>query len=219
MSTQKSALESELSELKRRHHQIQEEIRRLRHPGTGNHPTGLLPYESDEVDKANEIIRKLQDEVKSLKSRARTAESSLRQMQKVTKDSQSMADQLRTDSTTLREKLEEKTKELTAITLERDRLQSELEESRKLVEANEKVIEWLHNQVNEDSLNRLLGRPAASLPIPGINYRYDLKGETSTKNFGNNGNNGLFANLGGNVVDVPSSSSTSPPDILNILNQ
>lgn len=213
-------MESELSELKRRHNQIQEEIRRLRHPGAGHLPA-YIPYES-EVDKANEIIRKLQDEVKSLKSRARTAESSLRQMQKVTKDSQSMADQLRTDSTTLREQLEEKTKALATITLERDRLQSELDESRKLVEANEKVIEWLHNQVNEDSLNRLLGRPAASLPIPGINYRYDLKGDTGTKNFGNTGN-GLFANLGtlgtmGNV-DIPSSSSTSPPDILNILNQ
>lgn len=221
LNGQKVALETELLEMRRKIQQMQEELRRA------GLPIPFAPINSTyDLEKANEIIKKLQDEVKSLKARARSAESSLRQLQKVTKDGEVSAEQMRADLASIRGQFEEKTKALTAITSERDHLKGEVDEMRKLVEANEKVIGWLHNQINEDSLTKLLGRPTGNT-LPGINYRY---------NYPEKGAAGPLAGdlLGGPILppqrispdiwlgkgkvaplNVPSSSSTSPPDILN----
>ncbi|PJF18092.1 hypothetical protein PSACC_02094 [Paramicrosporidium saccamoebae] len=104
-----------------------------------------------DINKANEIIRKLQDEVKSLRHRARSAESALKQVDRIGKETQGSYD-------TLRKEVGELKGQLGETHAERDRLAVELAESRKLVEANEKVIEWLHHQINEDSISRMLGR-------------------------------------------------------------
>lgn len=134
-------MEAEVSDLRRR----------LGYPATTMGATATTNTFQSDINKANEIIRKLQDEVKSLRHRARAAESSLKQIERIGKETSSSYEVLRKEVGELRGQLSE-------TQAERDRLSVELGEQKKLVEANEKVIEWLHQQINEDSLSRMLGR-------------------------------------------------------------
>lgn len=115
-----------------------------------------------EVNKANEIIRKLQDEVKTLRTRSRSAETASKQLEKLLKETQTACDALRTEIGEVRAQLTERTQKVTEIQLEKDKVATELEETKKLAEANEKVIEWLHQQISEESLGRLHARHGAS---------------------------------------------------------
>lgn len=214
LNSQRMALEAELTDLYRRHN--------LSRPMTvgpvatvGTAPT-TTTYD---INKANEIIRKLQDEVKSLRNRARAAEASGRQLEKVNKETSSSYETLTNELHQARSSLEEKSKALAEVTSEKERLVRELEESKRLVEANEKVIEWLHQQINEDSLSRLLGSsmPAAVAAAGGgTTYRYSGAGNnilpswlgkgapTGATNATGNGN----SQLGG--TGTISTSSSSP---------
>lgn len=114
--------------------------------------------------------------MKGLKHRSRTAESSVKQLEKVSKETQNSYEALRVELQEARTQLAARTRLLEDVQGERDRLAAEVEETRKLVEANEKVIEWLHQQINEDSINRILGSNVgntgpfkfSSAPIPPL---------------------------------------------------
>ena len=178
---QKMALESELVDLRQRYATLQSE-RTGRAAGNAyglplDDPKAQLAQSETqvrqltcEINKANEIIRKLQDEVKSLKNRARSAETSLKQIDKVSKETQSSYEALRAELQEARNALAEKSRALAEVQADRSRLASELDETKRLVEANEKVIEWLHQQINDDSLGRMLSKHG--LAGGGTSYRY-----------------------------------------------
>lgn len=157
-----------------------------------------------DINKANEIIRKLQDEVKSLRTRSRTAEASARQLEKLLKDAQASAEALRAEVNDLRQQSAERTAALVGVQAERDRLHTELEETKRLVEANEKVIEWLHQQINEDSLNRVYAKHGTVPPLPSMGQRFspDMMRESTIK---------MRMPLA-TGLDRHSSSSSSPPN-------
>lgn len=202
LATQKLALEAELADLYRRHN-----LSRPMHVG----PAATVPPPATyDLTKANEIIRKLQDEVKSLRNRARAAEASVRQLEKINKETGSSYETLASELRQVRGSLEEKGKAMTEALADKDRLTRELEEAKRLVEANEKVIEWLHQQINEDSLSRLLGAGAV-----GTTYRYAGAGNSnilpawSGRAAGPSANNGAGnGQLGG--TGTISTSSSSP---------
>lgn len=210
LNSQKMALEAELADLYRRHN-----ISRPMNVGPVAAAPTTITYD---INKANEIIRKLQDEVKSLRNRARAAEASVRQLEKVSKETGSSYESLTNELHQARSGLEEKSKALAEVTSEKERLARELEESKRLVEANEKVIEWLHQQINEDSLSRLLGSSTTAAASPGTTYRYSGTGNNILPSWLRKGANAGAANattgngnnnqLGG--TGAISSSSSSP---------
>lgn len=146
-----------------------------------------------DIVKANEIIRRLQDEVKGLKSRARTAESSLRQLERVGKETGTSYEALRTELNEIRTTLAERNKRVEELETERNRLKVELEESKKLVEANEKVIEWLHQQLNEESISKIL----AGTGVPGTSGG---TGSGTVYRYGNNGGDQTTQTRGSNNI-------------------
>lgn len=190
LAGQKMALEAELTDLYRRHN-----IAKPMSMG----PAAASINTTYDINKANEIIRKLQDEVKSLRNRARAAEASMRQLEKIGKETGSSYESLTAELHQARGSLEEKGRALAEALAGKERLARELEESKKLVEANEKVIEWLHQQINEDSLSRLLG--PGTTGGAGTTYRYSSAGNhilpswlgrtaaTGTTNAADSGNN------------------------------
>lgn len=181
-----------------------------------------------EIQKANDIIRKLQDEVKSLRNRARSAETAVKQLEKVSKDSQNSCESLRNELSQVRNQLIEKISIVTEGKAERDRLMGEIEEQKKLVEANEKVIEWLHQQISEDSINHMLGRHGTANPPPpttfGTTTSSTLPFSFNSVPFpkrispeswlGGGASKGGVGVRGGKVQQLhgTSSSSTTPPD-------
>jgi chromosome segregation ATPase len=207
LNNQKMALEGEVIDLRNR-------LGLSGGQTTTHHRGGHQPYGSSEtrdIHKANEIIRKLQDECKSLRNRARSAETALKQLEKVAKETLTSYETLRTELQEARTQLAEKTRTLADTQAERDKLSLEVEETRKLVEANEKVIEWLHQQINEDSISRMLGRtgpgPIGTLPVNlgnGAPFKYTSAplNRFSPESW-----------LGKAKIPEPaSSSSTTPPD-------
>lgn len=160
---------------------------------------------SDESDiiKANEIIRRLQDELKGARTRIRATESSLRQIELVGKETQASYDSLRAELVECRASLSQKTRLLSETETERDKLKTEVEDTRKLVTANEKVIQWLHERMAVDPNN-------ASFGATDSFSRRGLRGKDYDPDFKMNDN--IFPReYPIPPPSSPSSSSTSPP--------
>lgn len=115
-----------------------------------------------DVDRANEVIKKLQDELKTLRSAHKMTESSLKQYEKLSKEHRSQGDSVKEELKDTQKKLLASRTEVERLRMDREAMRQELDDSRRLVEANEKVIEWLHQQINEDSLNRVIGKPTGT---------------------------------------------------------
>ena len=160
--------------------------------------------QASDLNKANDIIRKMQDELKALKHRARSAEASLKQQEKLLRDSQLSNDSCRTELQELRTQLAEKTRLLVEVETEKAKAASELDEARKMNEANEKVIEWLHHQINDESLELIATR--------GYNEKqYNKQDSPILGDLHFPGDDWLGK---GRSAAAVGSSSTSPPDFV-----
>lgn len=180
--SQKMVLENELTDLRQRYHNLQQGQGSANLPYVTPYPPpagsgGDAQQLTTEINKANEIIRKLQDEIKSLRNRARTAEASARHLEKMSKETGSSYDTMRNELQETRTMLAEKTRLLAETQAEQSRLACELEEAKKLVEANEKVIEWLHQQ-HDDPLARLRKTSNDEINF-GTYYKYPSRTDNS----------------------------------------
>jgi hypothetical protein len=79
----------------------------------------------------------------------------LRQQEKLTKDSQVAHDTLRAELLDAKAQLVAKAKEASDLETANKALNVELDEAKKLLEANDKVIDWLHQQINAEQLERI----------------------------------------------------------------
>ena len=109
-----------------------------------------------EISKANEIIRKLQDEILSLKSKLKTTTSISGQQEKLSADLQATIDRQR-------QELEESRSEARNNNIIRARLENEnavlkdqLERVRRAGESKEQIIEFLQRSVNAADLDRVI---------------------------------------------------------------
>lgn len=111
-----------------------------------------LSKASDEIDKGNEIMKKLQSELKSIKTSNKTQSQMHSQQEKMNEDLQRTLDLMRKECEDVRKALREKELSCTESEMEKRRLQDELDSLKRVNQSNEKVMDWLHRQVNENQI-------------------------------------------------------------------
>ncbi|KAJ1538055.1 hypothetical protein HK405_014151, partial [Cladochytrium tenue] len=121
---------------------------------------------SDEIGKGNEIIRRLQADLKAAKSKIKLKNVVTLQQEKLLDERAGSIDGLQKDLTELKELTARKEAECESLKKKVDELGEKVEESKKIIEDNTHVIEWLHKQLNEDAVNRpfLPSKSASALP-------------------------------------------------------
>ncbi|TPX46521.1 hypothetical protein SeLEV6574_g03192 [Synchytrium endobioticum] len=112
---------------------------------------------SDEINKGNEIIRRLQSELKAAKSKVKLKNVVTLQQEKLLDERAATIDQQSKDVTAMKESLQKKTEEAESLQARVEELTKKVDEGRHIIEDNNHVIEWLHKQLNEDALSRPLG--------------------------------------------------------------
>lgn len=135
---------------------------------------------ADEVKKGNQIIDKLQGELKNLKAKGKLKVAVIAQQESLLAERQAILDNTMKDNHHL--KAERASAQAAAEALEAKLAEhrEKLEESQKTMQQNEQMIQWLNSQVNDAQIGRLGGasrysfRPtfqagAAAGPQPPVN--------------------------------------------------
>ncbi|XP_008553655.1 spindle assembly abnormal protein 6 homolog isoform X1 [Microplitis demolitor] len=119
---------------------------------------------SDEVIKANEIIKKLQNDLESTKSKLKLRTG-------IALEQERLLDVKQKELGELQSKLDEQTKELKALKTELDSLkdqlktmQTQLEDKEKIIKNNDNVISWLNRRLAE-SQSPLQSATTSAVPI------------------------------------------------------
>ncbi|KAJ3125039.1 Spindle assembly abnormal protein 6 [Nowakowskiella sp. JEL0407] len=123
-----------------------------------------LKSATDEINKGNEIIRKLQTDLKTIKSKVKLKNVVTLQQEKLLDERASAIDSYQKDIANFKEQLYKKQTDCDALNSKVEDLTKKLEESKKTIDDNNHVIEWLHKQLNEDAINR----PLASLGLGAL---------------------------------------------------
>lgn len=141
-----------------------------------------LSKSSDEIDKGNEIIKKLQTELKSTKSNLKVQSQLSEQHEKIQSDLQKSFEMLRTELENA--KAEIRSRDLRILNLEKEKreIEDKMKDLERVNASNEKVMEWLHKQVNESSIQKVETQtksngiaPEANGPF-GVFRKKEIKG-------------------------------------------
>lgn len=97
----------------------------------------------NDINKANEIIRKLQEEIRSNKGKLKNTEGGFRQQEKIVKTLEQTQENLKKDLSSLQQELEESRKQQTICSIDKQSLQRELEESKQRIENDQNGIDKL----------------------------------------------------------------------------
>lgn len=97
-----------------------------------------LQQTKEEITKANSIIRKLQDEIRSVKSHLKTSEAFNRQHEKLSRDSRTTIDELRKELADMKLRLDSKSTEFDEVTAAKRKVEAELAELKDNYEAQTK---------------------------------------------------------------------------------
>ncbi|KAJ3333697.1 Spindle assembly abnormal protein 6 [Blyttiomyces sp. JEL0837] len=118
-----------------------------------------LKKATDEISKGNDIIRRLQADLKAAKSKIKLKNVVTLQQEKLLDERANLMDLQQKDLSALQESYAKKEAEVEELRVKCEELASKLEDSKKIISDNTHVIEWLHKQLNEEALNRapLLG--------------------------------------------------------------
>lgn len=112
-----------------------------------------LQQDKGEINKANEIIKKLQDEIKGLRTRLRTAEAFNRQHEKLTRDSQLTFDTVRAELVELKATHAARLAELESTQKQNKDLTAQIKELETRLEENTRVTDYLHAELNKQRLD------------------------------------------------------------------
>ncbi|KAI8804521.1 hypothetical protein BJ742DRAFT_823905 [Cladochytrium replicatum] len=115
-----------------------------------------LKSATEEINKGNDIIRRLQSELKSAKSKIKLKNIVTLQQEKLLDERGTLVESAQKEFASLKEELVKKQEILEENQKKLDDRTAKLEESKKIIEDNNHVIEWLHKQLNEDAVNRPL---------------------------------------------------------------
>ncbi|KAK3091357.1 hypothetical protein FSP39_019232 [Pinctada imbricata] len=109
---------------------------------------------SEELMKGNEIIKKLQGEIKNYHAKIKLRSQIATEQEKLLGEKDQELEKLRQDLAITKENLRQKDDESRKLS---DRLETtvqKLEESKQLLKTNENVIQWLNKQINETQLTQ-----------------------------------------------------------------
>lgn len=123
-----------------------------------------------EIRKGNQIIERLQAELRSAKAKAKLKAAVIAQQETLLSERQSALEKTAREQSELIREADAARAEVRALTARVDDQRKKLEESQALLVSNQQMIQWLNGQVNEAQLGRLGAssrysfRPSAPLP-------------------------------------------------------
>ncbi|XP_067928875.1 spindle assembly abnormal protein 6 homolog [Watersipora subatra] len=117
---------------------------------------------SDEIVKANEIIRKLQQEGKNVQAKLKLRSQIALRQEEVLKEKEKEADSAERETIKMREELEKCNSKLKEFESKLQIVESEKAECEKKIASNENVISWLNKQLDQVQM----GRARVAQPIP-----------------------------------------------------
>ncbi|CAB3996681.1 Hypothetical predicted protein, partial [Paramuricea clavata] len=109
---------------------------------------------SDELIKGNEIILRLQKEVRNAKAKNKLNATVITQQEKVLAEKVSTVEKQSGELKTLTRDINDKGAEIKILTESLAAATEKLEESKQLLKTNENVINWLNRQINEQCMNQ-----------------------------------------------------------------
>lgn len=155
-----------------------------------------------EIRKGNQIIERLQAELRSAKAKAKLKAAVIAQQETLLSERQSALEKSAREQTELTREANAARSEVRALTARVEDQRKKLEESQALLVSNQQMIQWLNGQVNEAQLGRLgtssrySFRPSAPLPNPAPTSGTVIKGPAAT---GGAGGGAFEASMGYSV--------------------
>ena len=115
-----------------------------------------------EIRKGNQIIERLQAELRSAKAKARLKAAIIAQQEKLLNERQDVLDKSARKLSDLNRAAETSSSEVNRLRKIVDDQRLKLEESQTLLASNQQMIQWLNSQVNDAQLGRLRLRSASA---------------------------------------------------------
>ncbi|KAJ3290104.1 Spindle assembly abnormal protein 6 [Rhizoclosmatium sp. JEL0117] len=109
---------------------------------------------TEEINKGNEIIRKIQADLKSAKSKIKLKNVVALQQEKLLDERASIIEMHEKELESLKGTVGRMQKEAEEYKTRIEELNKSVEEGKKIIGENTHVIEWLHKQLNEEALNK-----------------------------------------------------------------
>jgi len=113
---------------------------------------GTIKSSSEEILKGNEIIKKLQNDIRNLKSQLSLKNIVTTKQERIIDEKEALLVSQKKTIDDLNFKFSDKEQELHKISDELKLTRQKLEESQELITTNENVINWLNKQLNEQML-------------------------------------------------------------------
>ena len=127
-----------------------------------------------EIRKGNQIIERLQAELRSAKAKAKLKAAVIAQQETLLSERQGALDKAARAQAEDDEEADAAREDARALERRVEDQKKKLEESQALLTSNQQMIQWLNGQVNEAQLGRLreqqpvLLRPSVPLPVPSV---------------------------------------------------
>ncbi|KAI9137633.1 hypothetical protein BKA69DRAFT_1169697 [Paraphysoderma sedebokerense] len=118
-----------------------------------------------EIEKSTSIISTLQTNLTSTKQKLKLKSLAIQQQESVLSDKSSNLETVSADLGKLKEEIDRLKKEKEEKEIELTKVKESLEEYKKKVEEGNDVIEWLHKQLNRDTVSKPLPMPSHSTHI------------------------------------------------------
>ncbi|KAA3672724.1 spindle assembly abnormal protein 6 [Paragonimus westermani] len=129
-----------------------------------------IAKDSDEVKKANEIIKHLQADVKTQHTKAKLRGQVAAEQERLLSAKEAELQERQNDVDRLKGELKEATDSTVRLNHQIDRLSSELAEAQKTIKTNENIISWLNRQISENQIGQVQQRlKATGFPTPIMN--------------------------------------------------
>lgn len=128
----------------------------------------------DEIAKGNQIIRHLQNELRTTKSKSKIKDEVTIKQEKLLDERLHTIKEQEKRISEIKDQLNEKTEELQSITTRNEKITKELTESKERLEESTNVINYLQKQLNEDALNRpMIGSSSFGISKLTSNFDFD----------------------------------------------
>ncbi|KAJ3115344.1 hypothetical protein HK100_001373, partial [Physocladia obscura] len=117
---------------------------------------------SDEINKGNEIIRKIQTDLKAAKAKIKLKNVVTLQQEKLLDERAAIIDLREKEAMDLKNTVATLSEEAKELKGKVEELSGIVDEGKKIIAENTHVIEWLHKQLNEDALSKPIATTTAS---------------------------------------------------------
>ncbi|KAF7260076.1 Spindle assembly abnormal protein 6, partial [Paragonimus skrjabini miyazakii] len=129
-----------------------------------------IAKDSDEVKKANEIIKHLQADVKTQHTKAKLRGQVAAEQERLLSTKEAELHERQNEVDRLKGELKEATDSTVRLNHQIDQLSSELAEAQKTIKTNENIISWLNRQISENQIGQVQQRlKATGFPTPIMN--------------------------------------------------